>query len=402
MSAPGTDDYVWCTVSGAGVEPAPGGTGIADVIVTNATAADIGLAVAIAIDAVGDFFITGPSIFITNVNVGSAALSVDNGTGFTITYGTGSGGIVRLYSDAVVVGNDIWAIPWQISSGFGVLNTEIGSVRDIIDGVVLNNPTNIPLYSAGVYVATHNKIYCTPWFSKNSILVIDVATETLSELLDPLIPTFPLLGPGYEMYSDIILAANNKAYCIPFSEGFVLVLDMATDPPTISSPVGLQGLGTVASTYMLTDALISPSPVNDIANARKWSSGVLTPDQKIWCLPLVDTRILVIDTVTDTYTFSQANVPPGSDKWLGGSISDSYAVYEDSLLKSTAGHIIHKTYLNNPINGRIVSTVGTADITSFRAGYNISSIDFAITDAYGNQITEFTGDFNMLLRVTHI
>lgn len=401
INSPGTSYYVWMNVNGVGVDPTPGGTGIAVVFAASSAADVVGLAVAAAIDAVGDFHVSNASVSIANAAAGQSSLSQDFGTGFTITQDTGSGGKgVSFFSDGVLVGNEIYGIPWQIGNGLSVLDTELGVVRDIVD-VQLANPAKAPQYSAGVYVPNHNKIYACPFFHRNSIMVIDCSDDSIAFLTDPLIPTQSLVAPGYELYSDMVLAGNGKIYCIPFSEDFILVLDTATDPPTFSSPVGLRDLGTVASAYTIADTATVPSPVNSIANARKWSSGVLTPDQKIWCIPLLDTRVLVIDTTTDTYTVATGTIPSGPDKWIGGAISDSFTIYEDSLRKSTSGHVIHKTYLNNPTNGRIVATTGNANINTFSAGYDISTIDLKVTDGFGNLMTEFTGDFNMLLRITH-
>lgn len=399
--------YIWFNVNGAGADPLVGGmTGIAVPIATSASVVNIISAIASAM--VGYPFTittTSTSIVFKNDVAGITTPGVDVNTGFTIQMITGSGGSgVRFYSKGVLVGDEIWPVPWQIGNGIGVLNTTYNSVRNVTSGV-LSNPSNYPLFSSGVYVPQHNKIYCCPFFTKNTILVINLATEQMSELTDVLIPAFSggtAFDPGYERWSDIVLAPNGKMYCIPFSEDFILVLDTATDPPTFSSPVGLQGLGTVSSTYTLANLSIDVNFPNQFTNARKWASGILTPDQKIWCMPLLDNRILIIDTLTDTYTFSQSNIPIGVDKWFGSVLSDSYTIYEDSLRKATAGHIVHKTYLNDATNGRIVTTaVQSPTIVSYPSGYNLSSVDISMTDNFGNYITELSGDFSMLLRITH-
>jgi len=409
-----TSYYVWFNVDNGSIDPIPGGlTEIEVNISVNNTAETVANALQNVMDNHVAFSATvfGPIVTINNVISGAVTNAADVDTGFTlITILEGSsttgGATTPINSSGVLVGTKIYGVPFRMPNRIGVVDTTNNGIREIVDMTVLANPfPHVPMYSSGVYVPTHNKIYCAPLYTRNSILVISnvggTGGETVSELLDPLIPTQPVYGPAYELYSDMVLAPNGKIYCVPFSEDFVLVLDTATDPPTFSSPVGLQGLGTVASLYTFADISQEPSPVNNIVNARKWGGGILTPDQKIWLIPLLDNRVIIIDTLTDTYTVSQANIPGGSNKWLGQILSNSRVIYEDSLRKTTAGHIIHKTYLNNPIGGRIVDRVGMADIVSFQAGYDIDTIDMRITDPYGNSITEFAGNFSAMLRISH-
>jgi hypothetical protein len=315
-----------------------------------------------------------------------------------------SGGSFAFWSDGVLVGTDIYTVPFFRKDMCQVIDTLTDTRLDIIDvGIFGTGGTNVPKWAAGVYVPDHDKIYFVP-FWRNNIVVIDVAAgNAVSELLNPLIPNFGIgvNSPGYELYSDIVLAPNGKAYCIPFSEDFVLVLDMATDPPTFSSPVGLQGLGTRGRDYSIFELSQRQAIVNAIPNTRKWSGGVLIPGGFIYCSPLISNEVLIIDTNTDTYTVSARKFGSNPDKWFSGVLSDSYNIYQDSVKKSTAGHIIHKAHLNDPIGGRIVNQTADDEVTNFPQGYNIQDIDFKITDAFGNIITEMTNDWSMLIRVTH-
>jgi hypothetical protein len=80
--------YVWLNVNGAGVDPAPGGTGIAVAVATGASAATIAAAIAAAVLATAGFYaVVNPAgvVQISNT-VGGASTDVAAGTsGFTIT-----------------------------------------------------------------------------------------------------------------------------------------------------------------------------------------------------------------------------------------------------------------------------------------------------------------------------
>ena len=317
-----------------------------------------------------------------------------------LAFGATSGNVVQAYSGGVLVGANIYCVPLQVGSGFHILNTNTNTLTFITSSFVTGTA---PQYSAGIYHAGHNKVYFVPHWNDN-ILVVDVGnSNAVTALYTPLIPIRPnpLVLPYYELFSDIILAPNNKAYCIPFSEDFVMVLDFATDPPTISSPVGLTGLGTAESTYTVSEMAMTAGPVNGYTNVRKWSGGVLTPGGFIYCAPLFASRTLVIDTNTDTFSYSSTGLGTGQSKWVSGVVSDAYNVYQDSVRKSTAGHIVHKVYLNDPTNGRIVDYFPNSELLNFPQGYNIQNLDFQITDSFGNILTEMAGEWSMLMRVTH-
>lgn len=78
--------YAWLNVNGAGVDPAPGGTGVMVAVATNASAATIATAAAAAIDALAQFVstATGAVITITNAAVGAATDTTAGNSGFTV------------------------------------------------------------------------------------------------------------------------------------------------------------------------------------------------------------------------------------------------------------------------------------------------------------------------------
>jgi hypothetical protein len=82
--------YVWMNVNSAGVDPAPGGTGIEVALATGATAAQVATAVAAAIDAQAAFVSTALSttVTVTNATAGNTTDAADVDTGFTITVTT--------------------------------------------------------------------------------------------------------------------------------------------------------------------------------------------------------------------------------------------------------------------------------------------------------------------------
>lgn len=87
-AADATAYYVWYNVGGAGVDPAPGGTGIMVAIAANASALTVAAATAAAVDASADFVAATDQskVIVTNAAVGTATDAADTGsTGFTIT-----------------------------------------------------------------------------------------------------------------------------------------------------------------------------------------------------------------------------------------------------------------------------------------------------------------------------
>lgn len=79
--------YVWYNVNGAGVDPAPGGTGIMVALATNASANTVASATAAAVGALADFDAISSlnKAIITNSAVGVTTDSSDFNTGFTLT-----------------------------------------------------------------------------------------------------------------------------------------------------------------------------------------------------------------------------------------------------------------------------------------------------------------------------
>jgi len=86
-AADATSYYAWLDVNGAGVDPAPGGTGIPVAVATNATATVVAAAIAAAIDGLGDFVSSnlGAVITIENAIVGTATDASAGTSGFAIS-----------------------------------------------------------------------------------------------------------------------------------------------------------------------------------------------------------------------------------------------------------------------------------------------------------------------------
>lgn len=82
-----TSYYVWMNVNAAGVDPAPGGTGIEVVLATNASASAVATAVAAALDANADFVASalGADVTSENAAVGTSTDAADADTGFSIS-----------------------------------------------------------------------------------------------------------------------------------------------------------------------------------------------------------------------------------------------------------------------------------------------------------------------------
>ncbi len=87
INDPTTAYYVWYDVNAAGVDPAPGGTGITVALATNDGADAVATATRAAVGAFGDFSTGGATnvVTITNANTGFVADAVDGSaaTGFT-------------------------------------------------------------------------------------------------------------------------------------------------------------------------------------------------------------------------------------------------------------------------------------------------------------------------------
>lgn len=86
-AANATSYYVWLNVGGAGVDPAPGGTGIMVAVATNASASAVATAVAAALEANMDFTASAVGADVTNENVavGIATDAADVNAGFSIS-----------------------------------------------------------------------------------------------------------------------------------------------------------------------------------------------------------------------------------------------------------------------------------------------------------------------------
>lgn len=310
-----------------------------------------------------------------------------------------AGGIIPAWSGGVLVGSNIYTAPFVASGGVRILDTTTDTLNQTTDIGLVNDT---PKYSAGAYVPSHNKIYYSPHWASN-ILVVDVGNaDAISYITDPAIPTQGngLFDPGMEQFSDIIyVEAVNKAYILPFGRNYCVVLDCATDPPTISTPPGLQNMGDESGLYDLFTLATNESSINTINGARKFSGGVLFPGNKIYIIPLLYNKTIIIDCDTDTFEFGNAEFDSSSNKWASGTLNDSFSIYEDTLRKRTSSHMVSKVHLHNPVGGATLTTPGTV-ISNYPPGYEISSIDMQVVDAYGN-LASATSNYNLTISIHH-
>lgn len=101
-AANATSYYVWYNVNGAGVDPAPGGTGIMVAIPTGASATAVALATATAVDLNVDFVANNNAnnVFITNAAVGIATDATAATSTFTIAILVQGSAAVALLSES--------------------------------------------------------------------------------------------------------------------------------------------------------------------------------------------------------------------------------------------------------------------------------------------------------------
>jgi hypothetical protein len=203
----------------------------------------------------------------------------------------------------------------------GVLapNGKIYGVPNSANSVLIYDPiskqvdiTSIPVISgaskwSGGVLAENNKIYCVPDATTNrNILVIDPKTNT-TEL-------YPFVKNG--RWAGGVLAPNGNIYCVPALGDVsannlmsVLEINPKISPPTIS--------------FITTD--LSGNDGND----DELFGGVLAPNGKIYCIPRLCSKILVIDTTTtpvSTYTLTKPTTL-GTSQWSFGALGGDGCVY---------------------------------------------------------------------------
>ena len=116
--------YVWFNVGAAGVDPAPGGTGVVVAISANATAATVATAVKSALDGIsgGAVFTTTrntATLTITNGVAGKVTDAAANNTGFTVTMTTQGVTASAEGNFALEAGNKISVVAFRNSSSVG-------------------------------------------------------------------------------------------------------------------------------------------------------------------------------------------------------------------------------------------------------------------------------------------
>lgn len=77
-------------------------------------------------------------------------------------------------------------------------------------------------------------------------------------------------------------------------------------------------------TNLIPTVTTLPGDLGNVAN--KWQGGALAPNGKIYCIPVSETRILVIDPVDDSFYFI-TGLPADISKWRGGAIAPNGKIY---------------------------------------------------------------------------
>ena len=218
---------------------------------------------------------------------------------------------VSITNDTLVLGGFKW------TGGVLAPNGKIYGIPSTANSVLIYDPktkevdTTIEVMSgnskwSGGVLAPNNKIYCVPdSLANRNILVIDPKSNT-TEL-------YPFVKNG--RWAGGVLAPNGKIYCVP-SQGdlsnnnlmSVLVID-----PTPTSPV----ISFIDTSLDLGDG-----------NDDELFGGVLAPNGKIYCIPRLCSKILVIDTNTNpvtTYTLLKPTA--GTSQWCFGALGGDGCVY---------------------------------------------------------------------------
>lgn len=97
--------YVWFNVDSGGVDPAiPGKTGVQVNISANDSAATVGTALQVALDALAGFVATGTTtVTVTNASAGGFTPASDNNTGFTFSVTTGGNSNINVIMNSLSV-----------------------------------------------------------------------------------------------------------------------------------------------------------------------------------------------------------------------------------------------------------------------------------------------------------
>jgi hypothetical protein len=158
----------------------------------------------------------------------------------------------------------------------------------------------------GCVLASNGKIYGIP-YGTNIVLIFDPVTENI-DITSIIVP-----ASLYGTWAGGILAPNGKIYCIPEAGGNVLIIDPATN--SLSHIPGV--------------------------NNNSYYGGVLYPNGKIYCVPYGATNVLIIDTINDTINQTDiqglnngVNAYGSSHKWIGGALAPNGKIYMVPMLES--------------------------------------------------------------------
>jgi len=167
----------------------------------------------------------------------------------------------------------------------------------------------------GIVTGVNNSIYLIPHADKNGIIAFrQGSTSGIKSWFGANVNTTPST-----LWAGGVCARNGRIYCVPHDTEQVLVINTVTE---INS-------NTPNDTVAFTSTLGA-----NLAGARKWWGGVLSPDGKIYCIPFDAQDVLIIDPVNNTATrntsilgFMTSSDRARTGKWRGGVLGPDGKIY---------------------------------------------------------------------------
>jgi hypothetical protein len=239
---------------------------------------------------------------------------------------------------------------------------------------------NIPVGQfnwAGGVLAPNGKIYGIPWLA-NSVLIFDPNTENI-DTTSIIIPNNLLPGPNLPGWAGGVLAPNGKIYCCPEQANNVLIIDPDTN---------------------------SVSSISGVID-RSWYGCVLYSNGKIYCVPYGATNVLIIDTNNDTINETEiqglnngVDIYGSSHKWAGGAFATNGKIYMVPMLENRILIVDPLSSITN-LSGTFASATyteatktlqcpGATFLTSLSVGDNV--IITTTTNSYTGYVNSITSD----------
>jgi hypothetical protein len=210
----------------------------------------------------------------------------------------------------------------------------------------------------------NNFIYAIPHNSEN-ILRIDPINNTVSIDASGInITNYPVMGTNTAKYSGGVVGSDGNIYCIPNTARRVLRYNPVTKAITFSATPDVSGynsgvLGPNSRIYMMpssaannigivnintfstagqavdisltsfTDASGGTTLISSLGGGTRFISGILAPNDKIYCIPYGGARFLSVDTSNNTASqiFPLTNTNVGSDAYGGAVLAPNGKIY---------------------------------------------------------------------------